>query len=225
MSILKRNYEISIWEDEWDNGKFVEKKIFTIGSSEMETQSRAIKPILSRNVNGVKTLSFKLYKKYIDNVTGEKVDNIYAPYLINERKVKLKYKDKWYDFIIKNIIENTKDYLYTYELEDANVQELSKNGFNVTLDPKRNTGTINELAATVLDEVDWELGDSEVFVEKVEEALIYIKIPAGFKAAHLLDQDKEDLSKGVSEGELKTFENDTVALAFYSSCTNQPYRF
>jgi hypothetical protein len=182
MSILKRNYEISIWEDKWDKGKFVEEKIFTIGSDEMETQSRVFEPILSRNVNGVKTLSFKLYKEYIDNVTGEKVDNIYAPYLINERKVKLKYKNKWYDFIIKNIVENTKDYLYTYELEDANVQELSKNGFNVTLDPKlmNNTGTINELAATILDEVDWELGDSEVCVEKIEETLVYIKIPKGF---------------------------------------------
>jgi hypothetical protein len=31
-----------------------------------------------------------------------------------------------------------------------------------------------------LEEVDWELGDSEVFVEKIEEALVYIKIPNGF---------------------------------------------
>jgi hypothetical protein len=146
MSILRKPYEISVWEDEWSasEGKFVEKKICIIGSDKMQSQSRVIEPNFTRNVNGVKKLSFKLYKKYVDNITGEKVDNIFAPLLINERKVKLKYgtyidengeeRDQWYDFIIKNINETSTDYLYNYQLEDALVQELSKNGYNVVLD-------------------------------------------------------------------------------------------
>ena len=37
MSILKKPYEISVWEDEWEpsSGKFIEKRIFVIGSDKM----------------------------------------------------------------------------------------------------------------------------------------------------------------------------------------------
>jgi hypothetical protein len=77
-----------------------------------------------------------MYKYYIDNETGEQVENKFIEWLVDERKVKLHYKDKWYDFIVKSISENSTNYLYTYQLEDALVQELSKNGFGVVLDEK-----------------------------------------------------------------------------------------
>jgi hypothetical protein len=93
MSILRKPYEISVWDDVWDSSqnKFVEKKICVIGSDKMESQSRVIEPNFTRNVNGVKKLSFKLHKKYIDNITGQETENIFAKFLVNERKVKLKY--------------------------------------------------------------------------------------------------------------------------------------
>jgi hypothetical protein len=55
--------------------------------------------------------------------------------------------------------------LYTYQLEDALVQELSKNGFNVTLDAElmNNVGNAQKLAEDVLAETDWNV-ESEVFV-------------------------------------------------------------
>jgi hypothetical protein len=71
--------------------------------------------MLTRNVNGTKKLTFKMYKYYIDNVTGEYTENPYIAneWMVSERKVKLKYgtyrdennnlQDKWYDFIIKDI--------------------------------------------------------------------------------------------------------------------------
>jgi hypothetical protein len=181
MSILRKPYKISVWDDIWDGEKFVEKKLGVIGSDEMSFGGRVIEPNFSRNVNGVKKLSFKMYKHFIDMTTGEKVDNPYSDWLISERKVKLYYEDKWYDFIVKNIVEDSKNYLYTYQLEDALVQELSKNGFGVTLDMKSNNnmGTANELAAEVLKETDWSVAnDSEVFVERVDEALVYVTINA-----------------------------------------------
>jgi hypothetical protein len=55
----------------------------------------------------------------VDNYTGEEVENPFSELLIPERKVKLKYgtyvengveKPRWYDFIIKNITENTTNY-------------------------------------------------------------------------------------------------------------------
>jgi hypothetical protein len=116
-----------------------------------------------------------MYKYYTDTMTGEKVKNPFIDWLISERKIKLKYGkhinseglevDTWYDFIIKDISENSSNYLYTYQLEDANVQELSKNGFGVTLDAAlmNNIGTAAELGAYVMEQTDWSV-DGDVTV-------------------------------------------------------------
>lgn len=227
MSIIKKPYEISVWDDIWDGdkGKFVEKRICVIGSDKMESQSRAIQPNFTRNTNGTKKFSFKMYKKYIDTTTGEKVTNPFSEYLISERKVKLKYKGEWHDFIVKNIVEDNSTYLYTYQLEDALVNELSKNGFGVILDEKKmnNMGTANKLAATVLDETDWTVSkDSEAFVQTVDEALVYLVTTEDIYPKHILDQT--DLKLGVTE-EVDYLKKDSTVLAFYSSCANKPHRF
>jgi hypothetical protein len=60
-----------------------------------------------------------MYGRYIDNETGEEVRNCFIDDLTNEKKIKLWYKNKWHDFVIKNISENSSNYLYTYQLEDA----------------------------------------------------------------------------------------------------------
>ena len=116
MSILKKPYEISVWDDVWSPTllKFEEKRLGVIGSYDMLYQGRAIEPNLVRNVNGTKKFSFKMYRYFVDNETGEKVENPFINWLVSERKVKLHYKNKWYDFIVKNIVENSSNYLYTY---------------------------------------------------------------------------------------------------------------
>ena len=122
---LTKPYEISVWEDIWEGTKFIERKICVIGTDEMVSLNRALEPVLTRNVNGVKKFTFKMYKRYIDRETGEEVYNPFIDYLINERKIKLKYgvddegNDKWYDFIIKNVNETSTTYLYQFDLEDA----------------------------------------------------------------------------------------------------------
>ena len=189
MSNLIKPYEISVWDDVWDStaGKFKEKRLGIIGTHTMNALTRALEPNLTRNVNGTKKLTFKMYKYYKDPVTGEDTENPFIGWLVSERKVKLKYgsyvdddgvtKDRWYDFIIKNISENSSNYLYTYQLEDALVQELSKNGFSLVLDQQlmNNTGTAKELAEAVLDETDWTV-ESEVFVQTIDENLVYVNI-------------------------------------------------
>jgi hypothetical protein len=106
-----------------------------------------------------------MYKRFVDNVTGETITNPFSDWLVNERKIKLFYDEKWYDFIIKNITETSTNFLYSYQLEDALVQELSKNGFNVTLDAAlmNNIGNAEHLAKFVLKETDWDVV-SETFV-------------------------------------------------------------
>ena len=224
MSILTKSYEISVWDDVLEGGQFVEKRLGVIGSDKMIAQCRALEPTLTRNVNGTKKFSFKMYAQYIDNVTGEKIKNPFVDWLISERKVKLKYGNKWFDFIIKDIGENSSTHLYTYSLEDALVQELSKNGFGITLDAElmNNMGTAGYLGEKVLEETGWEV-ESEAFVEKVEEALIYIKIPENESVTKIIDQN--NLSEGISTQQVTVETNGWQALAFYSSCTNKPHRF
>jgi hypothetical protein len=53
------------------------------------------------------TLTFKMYTKYFDNDVGDFVDNPYISLLVAERVLKLKYKNKWYDLIIKNRQESS----------------------------------------------------------------------------------------------------------------------
>ena len=240
MSILTKPYEISVWEDNWspELSKFEEKRVGIIGSQDMLYQGRALEPTLTRNVNGVKKMSFKMYKYFIDNETGEKVCNPFVDWLASERKVKLKYetytdeegevKDKWYDFIVKNIVENSSNYLYTYQLEDALVQELSKNGFGVTLDAElmNNMGDVEYLATETLKETDWTV-ESEIFVERVDEALVYVQLPPiqGNKIIHkLVDNDENFLQNGLIDEEDNSIWGKEV-LAFYSSCRNKPHRF
>jgi hypothetical protein len=119
MENLVKPYEISVWEDKYEDGSFKEYRLGVIGTHDSVSPNRVIEPILSRNVNGTKKFTFKMYKRYTDTITGEEVENPFSEWLINERKVKLQYKGKWYDFIVKNINENSSDYLYTYQLEDA----------------------------------------------------------------------------------------------------------
>lgn len=233
MSNLNRPYEISVWDDILEGEEFVEKRLGVIGSNEMLSQSRALNSQLGRNVNGTRTFQFEMYHYYIDNVTGKRIENPFVGWLVSERKVKLHYKNKWYDFIIKDIEENSQTYLCKYKLEDANVQELSKNGFGVTLDEKmsNNLGNPETLANIVLADTDWKV-QSEIFVQTVEESLVWVTIPSGQKIIHLLDQDTnstEGLQKGVTVDSktpsLETDGNEHQVLAFYSSCTGKPHRF
>jgi hypothetical protein len=120
MGLLRKPYEISYWEDVWDSSaaKHVEKRIFTIGSDTMDHQARAMEPVLTRKTNGEVNFSFKMYYQYIDNVTGEKVNNPFTPYLKNESKIKLNYNGEWFDLLIKNINEDSATKSYTYQLVD-----------------------------------------------------------------------------------------------------------
>ena len=235
---LNANYEISVWLDKLgDDGQFHEERICVIGSDSMQFQGRAIEPILTRNINGEKNFSFKMYKQFVDDITGEKVDNPFSEYLINEAKIKLHYEDKWYDFYIKNVVENSSTYLYSYDLADASVQELSKNGYGVTFDAKlmepSNLGTVKELARRTIGiddaAADDALGDggwkieSEVFVERVQDNLVYLKTTQEIEAVWVKDQT--DLDEGVNCDTKRTIPINSTILAFYSSCKNKPHRF
>jgi hypothetical protein len=93
-----------------------------------------------------------------------------------------------------------------------------------------NVGDAKDLASYVLSETDWNI-DSEVFVQTVDDALVYVKLPADLSKLniyHIKDQ-VAPYTSGITE-ELLTdsekidMQNATV-LAFYSCCKNKPHRF
>jgi len=150
-------YEISLWEDYPANGRIEERKLCVIGSDDMLTGARAIEPQMIEKINGTHEFSFKMYHWYVDEVTGEKYRNPFDHLLINERKVKLYWKDDWYDLVIKQCLEETNTRSTTYKCIDLYVNELSKNGYNLefSTDLMNNIGTAEELAEKVLDGSSW----------------------------------------------------------------------
>ena len=117
MGIIKKPYEISLWEDilifvvtradgiieEYENSipetaigtvtaqYYKERKICTIGSDTMDTPIRATQPKLVSKINGENILTFNMYSHYYEEEAEEYFENPFINLLINERKVKLRY--------------------------------------------------------------------------------------------------------------------------------------
>ena len=172
--LLRKPYEISVWEDKLTQDGFTEHKIAVIGSNTMTGPNKVYDPIFNKKANGEKTLTFSLKYKYFDPYSGnEEVVNPFAALLVNERKVKLKYDGKWYEFIVKDHTEASEEYTWTYTCTDAFVLELSKNGYNLefSADLNNNQGTAFELAEKTLVDTDWKLGGVDPFKQLVEEPI------------------------------------------------------
>ena len=243
MDIIKKPYEVSLWEDiltfKYQDGSETEEKIENghgpvvaqyykerllciIGSDTMNTPVRAVQPKLVSNVNGENTLTFNMYSHYYDSEQEEFFDNPFVGLLVNERKVKLRYgalgaeDTKWYDLIIKNIQESSDNKTYTYTAKNLFINELSKSGFNLEFhqDLENNMGNIEYLAEEVLRESDWKLKPSgEILKQTLEEPLYQVRLN---KTITLKDMEgvKSDL----------TLNSGAVVFVFYNSIvTESPY--
>lgn len=213
----KNKYEISLWEDrlvpQTGEGQSIvpehyeEEKVCIIGSNTMTSQARALEPKLVRNVNGTNKLTFKLYYTYIDNETGKRIQNPFTSLLVNERKVKCKWEDQWYDFVIKGIQEDSNGKTITYTCEDLYINELSKTGFSLEFDQKlnNNQGTAQELAKKVLEGTDWvvDTDNSDHILQTIEEPL--------YRATLIQNLDAKD-----KNGTIKTILGGSVIYLFYS---------
>lgn len=178
--MIKDTYEISLWQDKLNStGKYYdEEKVVIIGSDTMTAPCRAVEPKLVENVNGTNTLTFKLYYTYIDPETGAREDNPYIKLLTNERRVKCKWKEKWYEFVIKNIQEDSSGKSIAYTCKDLYINELSKTGFNLEFDNEleNNQGTVKELGEKILEGTDWKVGDSDIIQQTLEEPLYAVTV-------------------------------------------------
>ena len=223
--ILKKPYEISIWRDVFDTDldKFVEEKIAVIGSNNMTSPDRAYEPVLNENVNGEVTLSFSMVHKYFDEEIDDFRFNRWESYLVNERKVKLKYGDKWYDFIIKNKVETSDSNVFQYELTDLFVNELSKTGYNVELSNELggNQGKICDIAEKVVQNSDWVIdrANSDILQQKVTEPLYLATLTEDI---NVVNMDKEYDSESVwYKNEVETILAGSQVYLFYSFIANK----
>lgn len=223
--MLIKPYEISIWQDKYVNNNLTENKIAIIGSNTMTSQCRAMNPELKQKTNGETSLSFEMLAVYYDNITGEKIKNPFITYLQSERKVKLNYDGKWYDFLVKSISEDSTKMIFSYQLENAFVVELSRNGFGVTLDAElnNNIGTIKELGEKVLEGSGWTIGNSDVCVQTIEEALVPLEVATTFVSYGFKDPilNNNGIYTGVNKDSSATIiSKGKQIFAFYSDYKN-----
>ena len=231
--IKKKPYEISIWEDrlvtvpvqnvdgagakDETTSYYKEIKLAVIGSDTMESPNRAFDPVLIENVNGEKTLTFSLAYRYYDEYEGEIITNPFYPYLINERKVKLFYNNEWFEFLIKECEETAKENIFKYTAKELFSLELSKLGYNVTLntDLNNNQGTVTELAKRVLEDTDWEVDEenSDLLTQYVQEPLYQVTVAGSFDAINL------------DTNELETITTDKPLYVFRHYIANQETQF
>lgn len=211
-----KSYEISLWKDTYDENKkyYKEEKIMVIGSNTMKTSNRAFSPVLKQNLNGETTLEFSLSYQIYNEFTNVKTINPFIPLLINERKVKLKYGDEWFDFIIKDKQESSEN-TFTYTCIDANILELSKRGYNVELSTelKNNQGTVIELGKEVVKDSNWSIDEqnTDILHSYVDEPVYRGK----------LKQNLSVYKVGVGVTSAETLTIGTEVFVFYSQITNK----
>lgn len=177
MSILKKEYELSVWTEELDSsGKQIEKKGMIIGANDMTYEGRATSVKLKREIKGTNTLTFQMPSKFYDNEKGEFVHNEFVDYLLNETKLKLKYRGEWYEFYIKKITEEKKykAIMYSYECEDSFINELSRTGYEIEFADELNNSVaeVGDFMEEILDDGVWDytpehnIGDFTEFKEQ-----------------------------------------------------------
>lgn len=106
--------------------------------------------------------------------------NPFLNFLTNERKIKVKWENKWYDFIIKNCQEDSAAKTVTYTCQDQWTDELSKTGYNIEFSDElqNNQGTIKELISKTVNPtksdigiISWAAHQDEPLIEKQEETV------------------------------------------------------
>lgn len=150
---------------------FEEMEVEELSSDKSTFEGRAYNINLVQNINGMNTLTFSIPKKYFDRKEGKMVKNHLPDMIWNKNKIKLKYKDKWFTFIVNDRVERREDkkIIYDFTCEDMLINELSRTGYSLIFDEEHSgIGTIDELAPKILEGTDWEYveTDADDFIEK-----------------------------------------------------------
>ena len=183
MAIQKHEYELSIWEKELVDGNTInEIKLQVIGAHDMTHLGRATNVHFKKLLNGTHVLTFQMPIRFFNSEVGDYVQNELIENLFNEQKIKLKFKNKWYEMVVKSINEkkNFKSVMKDFTCSDGFIDELSRTGYDIYLDPEANN-SVNEIHDFMEETLEnsiwdyrpeWNWGD---FTEYKEER--FYKIP------------------------------------------------
>lgn len=182
MAIQKHNYELSIWNEKLTNNGKEEYKQQIIGANDMSHLGRATNIHFKKLLNGTHVLTFQMPTKFFNSEIGDYVQNELIENLLNEQKIKLFFKNKWYELIVKEINESKsfKSIMKNFTCSDGFIDELSRTGYDIQLDPELNNSVneINVFMDTILEDSvwgykpEWNWGD---FTEFREER--FFKVP------------------------------------------------
>ena len=187
------SYKLSLWTDRI--GEDSEKMLTPLASDDVKAPTRAYNIRLKENINGQKTLTFEIFMKYFDIEKNQLVDNPLAALISNEKRLKFYNKNKWYDFIIKSVQENSEKRTMTVNATDLFINELSRNGFEIELNQKlfNNQGTAAELGEKVLQGTDWSinLDECDTLIQTNEEVCYECTLKNPIKnVPSMLDKNK-----------------------------------
>ena len=187
-----------------------------------------MQPILTRNVNGNVTLTFKIYSKYFDTDEGEYVENPFIKLLMVERVLKLKYKDKWYDLVIKNRQESSDQKTYSYTAKSLHINELSKSGYNLEFkaELENNQGNVYELGSAIVEGTEWEIDEegSELPKAYQDDQLYLCHTTKVIKGTKMLDSSERTITADsyfyVFYNELAKQPNEEFQILYIPNCTD-----
>ncbi|MCD8210479.1 MAG: hypothetical protein LUC37_02915 [Prevotella sp.] len=98
--------------------------------------------------------------KFYDSKIGAFVHNDLSDLVTNESKIKLHFKDEWFEFYVKKISEEQKlkSIMYTYTCEDAFIDELSRTGYDLEFDDDLNNSVaeVGDFMEEILDMSIWD---------------------------------------------------------------------
>ena len=227
---LKKEFEISLWEDFMDHRtgeqgdfRFInEQKICTIAADTLNHPSAAYNVVFRKKTDGTHELTFDIDYRYWDVDEQDFVDNTFVPYLYNEAKVKLHYKDKWYDFLIKSCQENSKEKKFSYVCKDLYIDELGRNGYGVELaiDLGNGVGNLSKLAPAALDGSDWQFDEEKSIrpIQKISEVVYAYDVGNSGLEYYEINEDGTFTEE---EGEKKVFSikpGETIFICY--TCAN-----
>ena len=193
---------------------FEEIEVEELSSDKSTFEGRAYNINLVQNINGMNTLTFSIPKKYFDRKEGKMVKNHLPDMIWNKNKIKLKYKDKWFTFIVNDRVERREDkkIVYDFTCEDMLINELSRTGYSLIFDEEHGgIGTLDELAPKILEGTDWEYveTDTDDFIEKRDT---YEEDEDG---NIIFDNDGFPIEKEETVSTQKSEYNETVGRAVY----------
>ena len=75
MHKIEEPYEISVWQDKYNfvQNKYVEQKIAIIGTHSFKAECAAYEPVLTKNINGTHTFTFKMLRECYDIAEVERL--------------------------------------------------------------------------------------------------------------------------------------------------------